>query len=207
MASGCGAAERSTASGRHAPATTRWRGRALRRARLGPDRAAGRRERKTRPPQRLLPRLRDMANRTAMFRDQLGSFGAPVSCKSPVTWEYGKHIHIGDGVFINFECVFLDGAEVRIGDGTAIAPRVLFLTAGHPVDPHERSTRDPVTGQLDRRPRASTSRSPSASTAGSAPAPSSSAASASATAPPSAPVASSPATSPPACVAAGNPAG
>lgn len=89
----------------------------------------------------------DMANRTAMFRDQLGSFGESFVL-SPVTWEYGKHIHIGEGVFINFECVFLDGAEVRIGDGTAIAPRVMFLTAGHPVDPHERERRDPKTGKL-----------------------------------------------------------
>ena len=56
----------------------------------------------------------DMPNRTAMFRDQLGSFGDSFVL-SPVTWEYGKHIHIGEGVFINFECVFLDGAEVRIG--------------------------------------------------------------------------------------------
>jgi len=88
----------------------------------------------------------DMANRTAMLRDQLGSFGESFVL-SPVTWEYGKHIHIGNGVFVNFDCVFLDGAEVRIGDGTAIAPRVMFLTAGHPVDPMERERRDPVTGK------------------------------------------------------------
>lgn len=83
----------------------------------------------------------DMPNRTAMLRDQLGHFGDSLLL-SPVNWEYGKHIHIGDGVFINFECVFLDGAEVRIGDGCAIAPRVQFLTAGHPVDAAERIERD-----------------------------------------------------------------
>jgi maltose O-acetyltransferase len=83
----------------------------------------------------------DMPNRTAMLRDQLGSFGDSLLL-SPVNWEYGKHIHIGDGVFINFECVFLDGAEVRIGDGTAVAPRVQFLTAGHPVEASERIERD-----------------------------------------------------------------
>lgn len=86
----------------------------------------------------------DMPNRTAMLRDQLGSFGNSFVI-SPITWEYGKHIHLGEGVFINFECVFLDGADVRIGDGTAIAPRVMFLTAGHPVDPAERELLDPET--------------------------------------------------------------
>ena len=54
-------------------------------------------------------------------------------------FEYGKHIHIGDNVFINFDCVFLDGADIRIGNSTAIAPRVQFLTAGHPVDAAERN--------------------------------------------------------------------
>jgi maltose O-acetyltransferase len=83
----------------------------------------------------------DVPNRTAMLRDQLGHFGESLLL-SPVAWEYGKHIHIGDGVFINFDCVFLDGAHVTIGDGTAVAPRVQFLTAGHPVEASERIERD-----------------------------------------------------------------
>jgi maltose O-acetyltransferase len=87
-----------------------------------------------------------MARRAPMLRDMLGSFGAS-AIVSPVTWEYGKHIHIGNGCFINFDCIFLDGADITIGDGTALAPRVQLLTAGHPVDPSERITRDVVTGQ------------------------------------------------------------
>lgn len=89
---------------------------------------------------------RDMDARMAMLPTLLGSCGRAI-VQSPVTWEYGKHIHIGEAVFINFDVVFLDGADIRIGDGTVIAPRVQLLTAGHPVEPHERITRDPVTGQ------------------------------------------------------------
>ncbi len=88
----------------------------------------------------------DMDKRGPMLKDQLGSFGQSFVV-SPVIWEYGRHIHLGDGVLINFDCIFLDGADIRIGDGTAVAPRVQFLTAGHPVDAAERVTRDPVTGQ------------------------------------------------------------
>lgn len=88
----------------------------------------------------------DMERRGPMLKEQLGSFGDSFVV-SPVTWEYGKHIHLGDGVLINFDCIFLDGADIRIGDGTAVAPRVQFLTAGHPVDAAERVTRDPVTGK------------------------------------------------------------
>jgi maltose O-acetyltransferase len=81
----------------------------------------------------------DMERRVPLLQDMLGSFGQSFVV-SPVTWEYGTHIHLGDGVLINFDCIFLDGADVRIGDGTAVAPRVQFLTAGHPVDPIERIT-------------------------------------------------------------------
>jgi acetyltransferase-like isoleucine patch superfamily enzyme len=88
----------------------------------------------------------DLEHRNVLLTEQLGSFGASFIV-SPVTWEYGKHIHIGSGVFINFDCIFLDGADITIGDGTAIGPRVQLLTAGHPVDAGERVTRDFVTGQ------------------------------------------------------------
>jgi maltose O-acetyltransferase len=89
------------------------------------------------------PLAQDLA-RTAILRDLLGSFGDSY-VSSPITWEYGKHIHIGDGVFINFHCIILDGADVRIGDGTIIAPRVQLLTAEHPIDPEHRVTYDPLT--------------------------------------------------------------
>jgi maltose O-acetyltransferase len=88
----------------------------------------------------------DAERRVPLLRELLGSFGESFVV-SPVTWEYGRHIHIGDGVLVNFDCIFLDGADITIGDGTAIAPRVQFLTAGHPVDAADRLIRDPVTGR------------------------------------------------------------
>ncbi|HQZ12669.1 MAG TPA: sugar O-acetyltransferase [Devosia sp.] len=88
----------------------------------------------------------DMALRATLLRQQLGSFGNSVVV-SPVTWEYGRHIHLGDRVLINFDCVFLDGADIVIGDGTLVGPRVQFLTAGHPVDPEDRTRHDHATGK------------------------------------------------------------
>jgi maltose O-acetyltransferase len=90
--------------------------------------------------------LSDLARRQEMLADMLGHAGRAMVL-SPVTWEYGRHIHIGDNVFINFDCVFLDGADIVIGDNTAIGPRVQFLTVGHPVDPAARTRLDPATGQ------------------------------------------------------------
>jgi acetyltransferase-like isoleucine patch superfamily enzyme len=83
----------------------------------------------------------DLDERAAMLRDMLGSIGRAFVV-SPVRWEYGKHIHIGDMVLVNFDCIFLDGADITIGDGTLVAPRVQFLTAGHPVDALERTRFD-----------------------------------------------------------------
>lgn len=88
----------------------------------------------------------EMERRVPLLKEMLGSFGQSFIV-SPVTWEYGRHIHIGDGVLLNYDCLFLDGADVRIGDGTVVAPRVQFLTATHPVDPVERVTYDPDTGR------------------------------------------------------------
>lgn len=86
-----------------------------------------------------------LAQRGALAQILLGSFGRSIM-KSPVHWEYGRHIHIGDAVYINFDCIFLDGADITIGDGTVVAPRVQFLTAGHPVDPMERTWFNADTG-------------------------------------------------------------
>ena len=85
--------------------------------------------------------MAQMGRRQEMLEQMLGSVGRGLVL-SPVFFEYGKHIHIGDNVFINFDCIFLDGADITIGDSTAIAPRVQFLTAGHPVAAEERNKHD-----------------------------------------------------------------
>ena len=41
---------------------------------------------------------------------------------------------LGDGVFMNFNCVILDVVEVSIGDRTQIGPAVQIYAADHPRD-------------------------------------------------------------------------
>lgn len=90
--------------------------------------------------------MREVERRRAMLEQMLGTSGSGIIV-SPVTWEYGKHIHLGERYFINFDCVFLDGADITIGTNTVVGPRVQFLTAGHPVDPAERAWLHPTTGK------------------------------------------------------------
>lgn len=47
----------------------------------------------------------------------------------------GKNVHIGEGVYINFNLCLVDDADIYIGDHTMIAPNVTISTAGHPVLP------------------------------------------------------------------------
>ncbi|SHF56311.1 maltose O-acetyltransferase [Marinomonas polaris DSM 16579] len=48
--------------------------------------------------------------------------------------DYGSQIHLGERVFINFQCIFLDSAKIHIGDDVLIGPGVHFYTVDHPRD-------------------------------------------------------------------------
>ncbi|EAR6585351.1 sugar O-acetyltransferase [Salmonella enterica] len=55
----------------------------------------------------------------------------------PFFYEYGR-IKIGHGVYINTGCVFLDHAQISIGDNTLIGPNVTLTTANHETSPELR---------------------------------------------------------------------
>lgn len=61
--------------------------------------------------------------------------------RPPFHCDYGFNIRLGDGAFLNFNCVVLDVVEVNIGAGTQIGPAVRIYTAvRHPRDPAIRAT-------------------------------------------------------------------
>ena len=60
--------------------------------------------------------------------------------REPFRCDYGLNISIGEGSFVNFDCVFLDLAPIRIGRHTLIGPKVQLLTALHPFDAAQRRT-------------------------------------------------------------------
>jgi len=80
----------------------------------------------------------DDAGRFAILRELLGEVGERVFVRPPFYCDYGTQISIGAGTFINFDCVMLDGAPIRIGEDCQLAPRVQLLTATHPVGPSPR---------------------------------------------------------------------
>lgn len=72
--------------------------------------------------------------RHALLRERLAAVGTGTLVRAPFYCDYGFNIHLGTGVFLNFNCTILDVAEVAIGDGTLIAPGVQILAADHPRD-------------------------------------------------------------------------
>ncbi|WP_421684132.1 sugar O-acetyltransferase [Stutzerimonas urumqiensis] len=78
--------------------------------------------------------------RRALLAERLGSVGVDAVIRPPFHCDYGYNIHLGDGVFLNFNCVILDVVEVRIGAGTQIGPAVQLYTADHPRDAATRRT-------------------------------------------------------------------
>ena len=78
------------------------------------------------------------AERLALLRQAFGAVGDGTVVRPPFHCDYGSNIHLGAGVFLNFNCVILDVVSVHIGDGTQVGPGVQILAADHPRDPEAR---------------------------------------------------------------------
>ncbi len=73
-----------------------------------------------------------------ILRDLLGGVGDAVVIRPTFRCDYGVHITIGAGTFVNYGCVMLDVAPITIGRSCQIATCVQLLTATHPIDPGPR---------------------------------------------------------------------
>lgn len=79
-------------------------------------------------------RITDFSGREALLRKLIGKAGKNLVINPPFFCDYGSNIELGDNVFINAYCVFLDEALITIGNNVFIAPQCGFYTAGHPLD-------------------------------------------------------------------------
>jgi len=80
----------------------------------------------------------DGASRTMIMRELLGTLGKNPYIEPTFKCDYGYNIHLGDNFYANFDCIFLDVAEIHIGDNCYMAPRVQLYTASHPINAKER---------------------------------------------------------------------
>lgn len=76
--------------------------------------------------------------RNALLAELLGSMGKDPYIEPTFRCDYGYNIHLGDHFYANFDCVFLDVCDIRIGNHCFIAPGVHIYTATHPLHAKER---------------------------------------------------------------------
>ena len=84
--------------------------------------------------------LRRSPNGTPCCCERLGHVGKDAVIRPPFLCDFGYNISLGDGVFLNFNCVILDVVEVVIGDRTQIGPATQIYAADHPRDAETRRT-------------------------------------------------------------------
>jgi maltose O-acetyltransferase len=83
-------------------------------------------------------RQSEQEERDRILRELLGEMGEGVVIRPTFRCDYGTYISIGARTFVNFDCVMLDVAPIRIGESCQLATKVQLLTATHPVDPEPR---------------------------------------------------------------------
>jgi maltose O-acetyltransferase len=76
--------------------------------------------------------------RDRLLRELLGDVGEGVVVRPPFWVDYGTYITIGDGTFVNYDCVMLDVVPIRVGSACQLATCVQLLAATHPIDPDAR---------------------------------------------------------------------
>ena len=73
-----------------------------------------------------------------ILKELLGKCGEGVFVETGFKCDYGCNIELGNNVYINFDCVILDCAKVKIGSNCLIAPQVGIYAATHTVSLEER---------------------------------------------------------------------
>ena len=91
---------------------------------------------KTQAYNRVSPQL--VETRLGLLHDLLGSCQTDVEIVSPFHCDYGYNLHIGHHFYANTNCIFLDCAEIHIGNHVFLGPNVQIYTAIHPLDPELR---------------------------------------------------------------------
>lgn len=86
----------------------------------------------------LLARLRTMSSYDEEYRSVLEELIPQIPKTSkilpPFYCDHGDGIKLGENVFINANCTFLDGGFIIIGDNTMLGPNVQIYTPHHPMD-------------------------------------------------------------------------
>jgi len=82
----------------------------------------------------------DHKTKAAMLKKMFAEVGNHCYIETPFHANFGGHnVHLGNGVYANFNLTLTDDTDIYIGDKTMIGPNVTIATAGHPIKPELRA--------------------------------------------------------------------
>lgn len=81
----------------------------------------------------------ELEKRAQLLHRMLGKMGEGCYIEPPfrANWA-GKHLYLGDNVYVNFNLTIVDDADIFVGDRVMIGPNVTIATANHPIAPELR---------------------------------------------------------------------
>jgi len=80
----------------------------------------------------------DMNERQNAIKDLLNKTGQDLALNGHFSALYGKHISVGDNVFINGDCAFQDSNLITLGDRVIIGPDTKLYCGAHSLDATKR---------------------------------------------------------------------
>jgi len=88
-----------------------------------------------------------LEERMRIQKEMLHESSGEVWIEPPFYFCYGRHIILGEGTYVNFNCNFVDDGMITVGKNVLFGPAVTIATVGHPIRPDMREYMytDPVT--------------------------------------------------------------
>jgi maltose O-acetyltransferase len=80
----------------------------------------------------------ELTERTSLLEKLLAKNSTGVFIEPPFRCDYGYNIYLGEYVYMNFGCIFLDVNRIEVGEQTMFGPNVQVLTATHPLNAAKR---------------------------------------------------------------------
>ena len=83
----------------------------------------------------------ELDKRQEMLKDMFAEIGEGCYIEPPLHANWGgKHCHLGNNVYFNFNVTLVDDTHIYVGDYCKFGPNVTIATAGHPILPSLRET-------------------------------------------------------------------
>jgi maltose O-acetyltransferase len=80
----------------------------------------------------------DIDGRTKILQTLFGAMGKGVYIEPPFFCDYGENIFLGEMVYLNTNCIFLDCNKITVGNRVLFGPNVHIYAAFHPLVAKER---------------------------------------------------------------------